>query len=64
MPLDIFLHVAADYAFFFAEARELGITIKEARQLNEYDPDKEIKYLKKSFPFIELKMKTIKYKQT
>jgi hypothetical protein len=60
LPLDVFLHVTGDYAFFFAEARRLGITEKEARQLKGYfesiNPEEEIKYLKKLFPFIDLKM--------
>lgn len=60
LPLDVFLHVAGDYAFFFAEAKRLGITEKEARQLRGYfesiSPEEEIKYQKRLFPFIELKM--------
>ena len=67
LPLNVFLHVAGDYAFFFAEAEKLGITAKEARQLKQYfesvAPEKKIKYLKKLFPFIELKMETNKRKQ-
>lgn len=59
LPLDVFLHVTGDYAFFFAEAKRLGITEKEARQLKGYfesiNPEEEIKYLK-LFPFIDLKM--------
>jgi len=58
LPLDVFLHVSGDYAFFFAEAGKLGITAKEARQLKQYfeniEPEKEINHLKKLFPFIEL----------
>jgi len=64
LPLDVFLHVAGDYAFFFAEAGKLGITVKEAQQLKGYfesiNPEKEIGYLKKLFPFIELKRQTKK----
>jgi len=60
LPLDVFLHVAGDYAFFFAEAENFNITLEEARRLKKYfesiNPKKEIKYLKKSFPFIELEM--------
>ena len=54
LPLDVFRHVAGDGAFFFTQARKLGITVKEARQLKEYfesiNPEKEIKYLKRLFP--------------
>jgi len=60
LPLDVFLHVAGDYAFFFAEAENLGITSEEARQLKEYfegiKPKKERRYLGNLFPFIELEM--------
>jgi len=60
LPLDVFLHVAGDYAFFFAKAESLGITIEEARRLKEYfesmNPKKEIKYLEKLFPFIQLEI--------
>jgi len=61
LPLSVFLHVAGDYAFFFAEAKTLGITQKEAQQLKKYfesiDPKKQIEYLKKLHPFIELEMR-------
>jgi len=29
LPLDVFLHVAGDYAFFFAEAKNMRIISKE-----------------------------------
>lgn len=60
LPLEVFLHVGGDNAFFFANAKKLGITMREAQKLKNYfqnlEPEKEINYLKRLFTCIELNM--------